>query len=264
MLERIPWRRQVTCPSPESLVPHALGGGDSTVARHLEGCSACQAELARLQEAAGLLRARTVFESRAPSAGCLDEAAVADFVEGRLSPEARAPLVSHLLTCAHCRSVVQATGQLLANDVVTRELPRGAGRPWRRWSLPLGIAAAAAVLLLVWPRGAQHTDPIPDLRERPQTTATTPVPITPRSTVSQVDRLVWSSMSGVDRYRLRLYDGEGAVLWSTETADTIATLPDSVVPTAPGTYFWKVEAQTELGRWAGSELTEFRLLRSPP
>jgi hypothetical protein len=264
MLQRISWRRRVTCPAPDSLVPHLLGVEDPVITRHVEGCAVCQAELARLQEAAGLLRAETSFQRRIETPDCLAELVIADFVEGRMEGEARASIVDHLLTCAHCRSLVAATGRILADDGVTGALPHSAARPWRRWSLPLGLAAAATVLLLVWPRVAQHTETTPGLREPTPTSTIAPVPIAPRASVARVDRFIWSSLAGVDRYRLRLYDEGGAVLWTTETADTAVMLPKSVVLPAPGTFFWKVEGQTELGRWSSSELTEFRLSGSKP
>jgi hypothetical protein len=208
-----------------------------------------------------LLQAARSLERPTETSDCLDEAAVAGFVQGRLTREARAPLVAHLVTCARCRSLVAATGRLLADESVAREVPRAEERRWRRWSLPLGLAAAAAVLLLVWPRSTSDVEPVPGLREPPAAGAVTPVPIAPRASVARVDRFVWSSMPEVDRYRLRLYDNEGALVWTVESGDTAVSLPDSVRLSAPATYFWKVEAQTEWQRWAGSELVEFRLLR---
>jgi hypothetical protein len=262
MLQRIPWRRRVTCPAPESLVPHALGEEDPTISRHVESCAVCQAELARLQEGVGLLRAQRAFERRTETPDCLEESAIADFVEGRLTPAARAPLVAHLLTCDHCRSLVRATGCLLADDAVAKAIPKVVDHRWRRWSLPVGLAAAAAVLLFVWPRSTEHTDSTPGMREPTPASTVVPVPITPRASVARVDRFVWASVPGVDRYRLRLYDAEGALVWTEETSDTVAALPDSVALSAPDTYFWKVEAQTEWRRWAPSDLVEFRLMGS--
>jgi hypothetical protein len=262
MLQRIPWRRRVTCPAPESLVPHALGEKDPTISRHVESCAVCQAELARLQEGVGLLRAQTAFQRRTETPDCLEESAIADFVEGRLTPKARAPLVDHLLSCDHCRSLVRATGRLLADDAVASEIPRSVEGRWRRWSLPLGLAAAAAVLLIVWPRSIERTDSTPGMREPTPTVTDAPRPIAPRASVARVERFVWSSVPRAEQYRLRLYDNEGAVLWTVETSDTLVALPDSVVLAPRVTYFWKVEAQTEWRRWAASDLIEFRLLGS--
>jgi hypothetical protein len=262
MLELLVGRRRVTCPAPESLVPHALGERDPTITRHVEGCAVCQAELARLQEAAGLLRAQTSFQHLVKTPDCLEEPVIADFVEGRLTPEARAPLVAHLLTCANCRSLVGAAGRLLTDDSVAREIPRAVEPRWRRWSLPVGLAAAAAVLLFVWPRSGEHTDSTPGMREPTPGSTVAPVPIAPRASVARVDQFVWSSVPRVDRYRLRLYDDEGALVWTAETADTVAPLPDSIVLSTPVMYYWKVEAQTEWRRWAPSDLVEFRLMGS--
>jgi hypothetical protein len=251
----------VTCPAPASLVPIALGGDDPTIARHVEGCPICRAELVRLRETAGVLRAERSFQRRSETPDCLPEPVIADFVEGRLVPAARAPVVAHLVTCARCCSLVAATGHLLADESVVRQLPRVQERRWLRWSLPVGLAAAAAALLLVWPRSTPDVEPVPGLREPPIAGPVTPRPILPQSSLARVDRFIWSSVPEVDRYRLRLYDEQGGLLWARETEDTTVSLPDSVRLSAPATYFWKVEAQTELQRWAGSDLVEFRLVR---
>ena len=255
---------RVTHPAPESLIPYALGAADPATGRHVEDCPTCRAEIGRLREAAGSLRAPVSLERLAETADCLDELTVADFVMGRLGPAARGPVVSHLLSCARCRSVVQAGGRLLADAALAPELS-GAARPsaasrWRGWSLPLGLAAAAALLLLLLvPRRGDDGSTL-GLRDTTLTSAGAPVPIAPRGSVPRVDRLVWSRVPRAERYRVRLYDNEGAVLWTVETADTLVALPDSVVLSSRVTYFWKVEAQTEWRRWAASDLVEFRLL----
>ena len=257
----------MTHPLPESLVPHALGEGDPATARHVEGCPTCRAEVARLREAAESLRAPVSLERLSETDDCLDELTVADFVAGRLGTETRAPVVTHLLSCARCRGVVQAAGRLLADAALGPELSGAvrtpAGRRWRRWSLPLGLAAAAALLLLLVPRHGDDGS-MPGLRDTTTLTAAgAPVPIDPRASIARVNRFVWSSVPRAARYRLRLYDDVGAVLWTLETSDTVVALPDSVKLVPRGTYFWKVEAQTEWRRWAASDLVEFRPQGSP-
>jgi hypothetical protein len=259
MVQLLVGSRRMTCPAPESLLPHALGAGDPSIARHVEGCSVCQAELAQLKEVVGTLRAQKSLERRSQTPECPGEMVIADFVEGRLAPAARAPVVAHFATCARCRALVAATGRLLADEAVAREMPRDEERRWRRWSLPVGLAAAAAVLLLVWPRGSEYTDPAPGLRDSAPASSIAPLAIAPRASVSRVDRFAWFSVPRVDRYRLRLYDDEGKLVWSTETADTVVTLPDSVALSGKGTYSWKVEAETEPGRWTGSDLVDFHV-----
>ena len=246
-------------PTPELLVPYALGAADGETARHVEACRACRTEIEQLQEAAGLLRGPAVLEPWNETPDCLDELVVADFVDGRLGPDARAPVVVHLLTCVRCRSVVKATSRLTAETAIAAQAP---ARRWRRWSVPLGLAAAAALVLLLVPRRVDDGS-TPGLREPTVTTTIAPVPLAPApgASVARVDRFVWSSVPGVERYRLRLYTNEGDVLWTAETADTVA-VPESVELAPSVTYFWKVEAQTEWRRWAASDLVEFRLVGS--
>src|SRR2546422_128688 len=238
---------RVTHPAPESLIPYALGAADPATGRHVEDCPTCRAEIGRLREAAGSVRASVSLERLAETADCLDELTVADFVMGRLSPETRGPVVSHLLSCARCRSVVQAGGRLLADAALAPELS-GAARPsaasrWRRWSLPLGLAAAAALLLLLLvPRRGDDGSTL-GLRDTTLTSADAPVPIAPRASVPRVDRLVWSKEPRAERYRLRLYDSAGAVLWTVETAANREPLPGVVGRPPPGTGFSKVAAQ---------------------
>lgn len=253
MLEAIAWKKRVTHPTPESLIPFALGRDDPATARHVEACATCRTEIERLQEAVGLLRGSASLERRIATADCLDELVVADFVEGRLSVESRAPVVAHLLTCARCRSVVKATAAA----------PTASERRWPRWSLPLGLAAAAALVLLLVPRGGDDGS-TPGLREPTVTSTIAPVPLTPApgASVGRVDTLVWSSVPGAERYRVRLYDSEGSVLWTVETADTSAALSDSVRLQPGVSYFWRVEAQSEWMRWAASDLVAFRIVGS--
>lgn len=248
----------MTCPAPESLVPLALGASDSVLARHVAGCANCQDEVGRLREGIAVVRGPAALEQLVETPECLDELAVADFVEGRLGPQAREPVVAHLLTCARCRSAVRATGRLLADSGVAVEIRP---RRWRRWLLPLGIAAAVAMALLVWPR-AEETGPPPGTRGPRSGTSIGPVPISPRASVARVNQFVWSSVPRAGRYRLRLYDAEGSVLWTVETADTVALMPDSVALSPGIGYFWKVEAQTEWQRWVPSDLVEFQLTGS--
>jgi anti-sigma factor ChrR (cupin superfamily) len=242
--------RRVTHPAPESLIPFALGTGDPVTARHVAACATCQAEVERFQEAAGLLGASASLESRLETPDCLDELILADFVDGRLTPESRAPVVAHLLTCARCRSVVKATAGA----------PTASERRWPSWSLPLGLAAAAVLVFLLVPRGGGDSPP-PDLREPPVTSTIAPAPIAPApgASVARVDRLVWSSVPGAERYRLRLFDREGSTLWTVETTDTAVALPDSVRLTRGVPYFWRVEAQAEWARWTASDLVPFQL-----
>ncbi len=251
---------RVTHPTPETLVPFALGAPDPATAQHVAACPACSAEVDRLREATALLRTPAILETQVETTQCLDESTIANFVEGALAPEAQAPVIEHLLTCARCRATVRSAGRLLVVGGVAMEAggatPLRRGRRWSRWWVPLGVAAAATAILVLRPRSEPHDTS--GLREPPLTSTEAPSPIAPRASVASADRLVWSSVPKVDLYRVRLYDGGGSLLWKIETADTSATLPDSVLLSPNRPYFWRVEAQTESNRWAASDLVEFR------
>jgi hypothetical protein len=257
MLESILRRRRVTVPhpAPDLLVPYALGAHDSATARHVGNCAICRNAIEELQEAAGLLRGPAVLERRIETPDCPDELVIADFVDGRLMPQSRAPVVAHLLTCTRCRTLVKATSDLASSAAGFNPPSKRRGY---RWTLPIGLVAAAVLLLLLLPRVDEST---PGLREPTVTSTIAPAPITPTpgAAVARVDSLVWSSVPKAERYRVRLYDGEGSVLWTVEIADTLVSLPDSV-RLAPGvTYFWRVEAQAEWMRWASSDLASFQI-----
>jgi hypothetical protein len=249
MLEALVRRVRVTHPAPDLLIPYVLGTADPSTGRHVAQCATCQGEVERMREAVGWLRAPASLERRTETPDCLDELVVANFVEGHLDAAARGPVVAHLLTCARCRALVKAT----AGASETAETAAGDIRWPRRWWVPLGIAAAALLVVLVPRRGEDG------LREPPLTSTLAPALIAPRASVASVDRLIWSNVPHAERYRLRLYDDQGTVLWQLETTDTAAAFPDSVA-LAPGvSYFWRVEAVTEWRRSVASDLVEFRV-----
>jgi hypothetical protein len=250
-------KRRVTHPAPEVLLPFALGEGDGATAAHVATCSSCRAEVDTMRESTGLLRSSTLLERRMETPECPDELVLADFVDGRLGPEARAPVVAHLLACARCRATVRATADLVARADVSAE-PGEKPRP--RWVLPLGIAAAAAVLLFILPSPFSERSE-PTLREPPLTNSVAPRPILPRGSVPRLEQLVWSSVPHAARYRVRLYDAQGNVVWLVDMKDTVATPPPTVA-LSPGGYFWRVEAETEWRRWAASDLIAFRITES--
>lgn len=205
------------------------------------------------------LRQQALLEQRQPTRECLDELAVADFVDGALRDERRATVIAHLARCAHCRSVVRATAALVADATVIAEMSRAErGRRSTMWTTAaLGVAAAAALMFMTLPARDESTP-----REPAVTSANAPATLAPRGSVTAVARVVWSSVPNAERYRVRLHRADGSVLWSAETTDSSIALPDSVrlVPREP--YFWRVEAQTEWRRWVASEMTPFRIERT--
>jgi len=194
---------------------------------------------------------------------CLDEETLAAVVDGTLDPLQRTAATAHLSTCARCRSAVAGVSRIMSDHSVAAEAAALDRRgPVRHWRLPLGLAAAAAlVLLLAWPGqvedgGVAHRDPT-------ITAAPAPVPAAPLGVVADVRLLQWTSVTGADRYRVAVFDASGRVRYEAELADTTVALPDSVALVSGQPYLWKVEARIGWDRWAASELVEFRVARPP-
>lgn len=200
---------------------------------------------------------------------CVDDDTVAALAEGSLEAEDHAAVLSHVAACGRCRSMVASVARALSDPAVAREIravedrrrPTGTRRRFRRIGrIAAGAAAAAVLLLLSWPQ--QHDEPQPH-RAPPITMAPAPEAIRPVGPVAGASQLTWTSVSGADRYRVALFDGEGAVLFETEGPDTVAALPDSVRPKPGQSYWWQVEARLGFDRWAASDLIEFSVLRDP-
>jgi hypothetical protein len=198
----------------------------------------------------------------------LDEVALAEFAEGGGDAGRRAERIAHLALCGRCRQQLASVVELLADSEVAAEL-RQLRKGDRRWTLRgrhlagAGLVAAAILLVVALPRKGIHSSPLH--RDPTITAAAAPVPVAPIGDVADAALLRWAAVSGVDRYRVTLFDAAGVVRYQTETVDTLASIPDSV-PRVPGqSYLWKVEARSQFGRWASSDLIEFRVMpgRSP-
>ncbi len=177
---------------------------------------------------------------------------VAAYLDRALSPSDRSRVEEHLADCDMCRAEVIEVARLL------RPQPRR-----RSWYVPIGVAAAAAaVLLLVWPRAVEEPPLAPNYREPVVTTTAAPSAIAPRGASPAALRLVWTRVPHADRYRLTLFDATGRVISESQTSDTSVALPDTVALQPQASYFWKVEAQTGWNRWVGSDLVEFSVI--PP
>jgi hypothetical protein len=190
---------------------------------------------------------------------CLDAAAIAAMVDGTLEAERRSAAVAHLAVCERCRKAVASVARALADPEVAREARRAEapGRPRVRFTrVALGVAAAAAIVLFVWPRQLQEPSPH---RAPPITAAPAPEAVYPVGPVAEARSLRWTSVAGADRYRVTLFDATGSVRYEADLVDTVVALPDSVLPASGGTYWWKVDARVGFDRWATSKLIEFSI-----
>ena len=181
----------------------------------------------------------------------LETASLARYLEGTGSPDERARWEAHLAECPDCREEMVEVRRIVATA------------PGRRWTSLRPLAAAAAVLLVVWigtigrePPGQGTRDP-----ETSPTIAVAPTPLAPLGRVSRVDGLQWSSVPGVARYRVTLFTSEGRAAWQVTTTDTFVSLPDTLHLAVAIPHYWQVKAETGFGRWVESELVAFTIPR---
>jgi len=158
---------------------------------------------------------------------------------------------------------VASVARALADTGVAREVDsiEGGRRRIYRIALPV-VAAAALLLVLVWPRPVDH-DGLPH-RAPPITASAVPVPLSPIGTVADAGVLRWTAVAGADRYRVTLSDAGGRVLHEMQVADTVVALPDSLVLVPGRSYVWLVEARIGFERWSVSRLVEFSIAGPPP
>ena len=214
----------------------------------------------RLDLLRGVLMSQRV--AALPTPRCLDDETIAALVDGTLEdPAAKAAAVGHLEECSLCRAAVASVANALADPAVKREISALEGRGRRRrvaWAM-VPLAAAAALVVFVWRGSGINDGGSSMMRDSTIAGAKAPTPLTPRDRVAGVTRFVWSSIPGVVRYRVRLYTGDGTVLWTKETADTVLAAPPVPLLTTRIPYFWMVEAEIEWRRWTSSALVEFRV-----
>lgn len=191
-----------------------------------------------------------------------EQGLVERYVSGRLSNDpGLAALEAHLLGCGACRDEVRVALIVRAElaEQPGRAPGRGAhaGRRRLRPGFLIGLAAAAALVLVVQ-RGAR-LEPAPGGTHRAPTQggAPTPFPRQPSGQVSTARQLQWSGLAGADRYRVRVFNADGDVLWEAQGPDTVLSLPDSVRLTPGRRYYWSVAGRIGVDHWVDSRLTEF-------
>lgn len=174
----------------------------------------------------------------------LDASLLALYIDRRAAADEAALVERHLAGCSACRA-----DWLAAQGLVAR-------RPGTVRTL-LPLAAAATLALLVWwqaPRPPEHREPV-------VLTSQAPGGIAPRGPGAAPSLVVWSLVPGADRYRVAVFDSAGRVLWEASTADTVASLPDTVRLEPEVPHFWRVHARIGYDRWVESNLVEFRIER---
>src|SRR2546428_172706 len=163
----------------------------------------------------------------------LEAGEVAAYIDRRLAPAERDRVEKHLSACHECR------GEVIEVAHVARTLPRR--RRWH-WLAPAVAAAAVILFIVATSKGIQQFTPDTGHRGEQGTAPVAPVPVAPAGPVATVDTLLWSSVPHTNRYRVRLFDADGAMIWQTQTRDTAVALPTSVRVNPGVPYYWRAEA----------------------
>ena len=93
----------------------------------------------------------------------------------------------------------------------------------------------------------------------PETGAPIPRIVSPAA-AAPGDSLRWTDVPQAEGYRVRIWDEDGRVVWTSETRSTAVILPAQLHPGLQ--YMWDVSARTGWDRWVSSDLAELTL-RTP-
>lgn len=175
---------------------------------------------------------------------------LAAFLDGELTESEHADVQEHLNRCEHCRATVSVAAGTLMDAPRPRRLAR--------WLAPVAAVAAVAVGVFV----LQET-PVPVERSDAPVDLPTVGVIAPADgmvSAGTPSMFIWKGVESGATYELTLTDASGEPVWSTQTTDTVAALPDDLELT-DGQYFWMVDALLARGREASTGVLGFRIAR---
>lgn len=177
---------------------------------------------------------------------------IAAYIDRALDDITRRQFEDHLAECTECRAELVGAHRALR------------GRPLHRRPMVMGpvIAAAAIVLFMVMPRGPTSSSAPPVLRAGSDTLngiqRVQAVRPAAGASIRADDRtFIWQTIAEGANYRMSLTQLDGAPMWSLETMDTSAVVPNSVDLEAGETYLWLVDALLTDGSQAKTEVRSF-------
>jgi hypothetical protein len=232
----------------------------SDAARHARTCDECRKRIRELRAIVGELRS---LDSTSPGANCLNDdviALLATDPKVQIEPEAR----EHVIACESCRGRLTAVAALLSEPSVMKEIAALEGlsispakRRLSRFHISIAgglLAAAVATIVFLGPISSRFPAGNARYREPAITSTNAPQLAASLNLDRTLDSLRWTGVPQADLYRVRLWNGEGTVVWSIETRDTLAAVPPSAL--AGTEYMWDVSARTGWDRWVSSEFAE--------
>lgn len=196
---------------------------------------------------------------------CLDEAALVALAWGG-TDHRTSTNIDHVAGCEYCRRRLSDIVRLAHDPTIKHEIEalepprRITTRRFTRRTLIFGtLAAAAAVAVLISPFQSMKNREL--RREAGNPSAVAPRIISSAELRSRNERLRWSSAPHADLYRVRIWNQNGDVVWSTETTDTLVSVPGVIQSGVR--YMWVVDARTAWDRWVSSDLVELQIQKTP-
>lgn len=254
------------CPAPSELLLSALGLSDALhgdgISLHVEHCIDCREKVSRIRSLAQELHA---MPDAMRTEDCLDEAALVALAWGDAGNRASTS-IDHVAGCAHCRRRLSDIVRLAADPTIKQEIDalepprRIPTHRFTRRTLVFGtLAAAAAVAVLISPFQSMKNREL--RREAANSSAIAPRIVSPAEIRNRNEPMRWTSVPHADLYRVRIWNQNGDVVWSTETTDTVVSVP-SVIQSGVR-YMWVVDARTAWDRWVSSDLVELQIQKTP-
>lgn len=194
---------------------------------------------------------KRLWSARDPGADHPDETTWERLMCDELAPAERAATLAHVTSCAGCARIYKA---LLRLDEEAREAdptlpgrvpPVATRRPWI-WG---GLAAAATLVVGSWITLSDVPQPSATPATFRSASSVRVEPLEPTSVVTETPTaLSWRTDAKARGFRVRLFDAEGGVVWSSGPLDgPRAELPPGL-RLEPGPYLWDVTVVLEDGR----------------
>lgn len=177
----------------------------------------------------------------------LTAAQVAAYLDRDLSDSARIQVEEHLESCASCRAELNASFDLAQSwksaGAATTAIPRNKRWKIAAFSIPVGLAAAAAMWIVV-PHSQTRKEGADSVRTNEFSEGRSAIEVIRPDGNSEVSpsnaSFVWHR-SKASVYRLTILTQSGVPVFTTDTQDTTVVLPDSVALTHGQNYFWRVD-----------------------
>jgi anti-sigma factor RsiW len=175
------------------------------------------------------------------------------YLANTLDPLERANVERHLVVCSDCRRELVEAHRAISTAPDVRRTKAG-------WYGVAGLAAAAAVLLVIWPREQFRPASTAIERNAPAVAAagalTIVSPIPSGELDSSTRSFTWNRNDDAS-YRITITDSAGRSIWSGNTQDTTIAVPASVQLERGARFFWYVDALRADGRSVTSGINTF-------